>query len=506
MGEVYLATDSVLARPVAVKVLAEHQSRDAEIRARFEREALAAARLSHERYVVTVFDVGEHEGRPYIVMEYVDGGSVHDRLAQGPIPREQALTWLEQVGQALDRAHASGIVHRDVKPANVLLDSEGSVRVSDFGIASAAGLDTMTLPGTILGTAGYLSPEQARGEPATPASDRYALGVIAFELLTGTRPFAGDTPATQAFAHVNAPVPSAAGVAPELPRGVDRVLARALAKNPADRPASCAELVAELRDALEPIGPETEEATLAAAAAAGRRSVTAPTAATKVLPPGASRPTTRVDSGGTRQAVLSLLVSRIAASTEAARRLVETLRRRPRATAVALASTTLLAALAVTLLVGAADGDQRAPERAPATAERSGEQTIADQDADGAALNAQGFELMQAGRFEEALPILREAVGALRGSGTLDEAYASYNLAFTRFALGRCDGVTGLLDRSERVQGERSEIDALRAEWRARCAAPVVDEDDADADDNDAEARGAPPKGKGKGRGGGRDD
>ncbi|HSI97514.1 MAG TPA: serine/threonine-protein kinase, partial [Gaiellaceae bacterium] len=247
MGEVYRATDSVLERPVAVKLLAEHYAREPESRARFQREALAAARLSRERHVVTVFDVGEHYGRPLIVMEYVGGGSVHDRLSLGSVSREQALDWLEQVGQALDRAHESGIVHRDVKPSNLLLDSEGNIRVSDFGIASAAGLETVTLPGTVLGTAGYISPEQAGGEPATPASDRYSLGVIAFELLTGRRPFEGDTPATQAFAHVNASVPSAERLDSTLPRGIDDVLARALAKDPGDRPGSCAELVGQLR-------------------------------------------------------------------------------------------------------------------------------------------------------------------------------------------------------------------------------------------------------------------
>jgi len=208
MGEVYRATDSVLQRPVAVKLLSERYASDPDVRARFEREALTAARLSGARNVITVFDVGEHDDRPYIVMEYVEGGSVHDRLRRGPVRREQALEWLEQTARALDQAHANGVVHRDVKPANLLLDADDNVHVTDFGIASAAGLDTLTLPGTVLGTAGYLSPEQAQGEAATPASDRYALGAVAFELLTGRRPFESETAATEAFAHVNAPVPS----------------------------------------------------------------------------------------------------------------------------------------------------------------------------------------------------------------------------------------------------------------------------------------------------------
>ena len=199
MGEVYRATDSVLGRPVAVKLLADRHAREPDVRERFKREGRAAARLSAHPNIVTVFDVGEHEERPYIVMQYLSGGSVHDRLRAGGVEPVQALEWLEEAARGLDAAHASGIVHRDVKPANLLLDDQDDVHVTDFGIAAASGFDTLTLPGTVLGTAGYLSPEQARGEPATDASDRYALGVVAFELLTGRRPFAADTPVTETF-------------------------------------------------------------------------------------------------------------------------------------------------------------------------------------------------------------------------------------------------------------------------------------------------------------------
>ena len=232
MGEVYRAIDSVLERRVAVKLLSERHARDEDAHARFRREALSAARLSGAPHVITVFDVGEHGTQPYIVMEYLEGGSVHDRLREGRVSPGLALEWLDQAGQALDRAHAEGIVHRDVKPANLLLDRDGTIVVSDFGIASTSGFDTLTLPGTVLGTAGYLSPEQARGEPATAASDRYGLGVVAFELFTDRRPFEGDTAATEAFAHVTAPVPSAELIKPGLPDGVDEVLVRALAKSP----------------------------------------------------------------------------------------------------------------------------------------------------------------------------------------------------------------------------------------------------------------------------------
>src|ERR671935_687213 len=181
MGEIYRATDDTLGRAVAVKLLSERYARDQPVRQRFTREALAAARLSGEAHIVTIFDVGEWNDRPFIVMEYLGGGSLDDRLqAQGAVDPGEALGWLEQAAAALDAAHANGVVHRDVKPGNLLLDRTGDVHVADFGIASAAGLDALTLTGTVLGTAGYLAPEQAQGERATPASDRYALAVVAY--------------------------------------------------------------------------------------------------------------------------------------------------------------------------------------------------------------------------------------------------------------------------------------------------------------------------------------
>src|SRR5438270_7741638 len=174
MGEIYRATDATLGRAVAVKLLADRYSRDDGVRQRFTREALAAARLSGNPNIVTIFDVGEHAGRPFIVMEYLAGGSLEERLrADGAEPPSRALAWLEQAASALDAAHREGVVHRDVKPANLLLDRGGTVHVADFGIASAAGLGSLTQTGTVLGTASYLSPEQAQGERTSEASDLY---------------------------------------------------------------------------------------------------------------------------------------------------------------------------------------------------------------------------------------------------------------------------------------------------------------------------------------------
>src|SRR5262245_1451065 len=250
MGDIYRATDTVLGRDVAVKILADRYGADDSVRERFTREALAAARFSSEPNMVTIFDVGEHADRPYIVMEYLGGGSLDTVLRQeGPPPPERSFGWLEQAGRALDVAHREGVVHRDVKPANLMLDREGNVHVADFGIASATGLDSLTMTGTVLGTAGYLSPEQAQGDRATPASDRYALARVAFELLTGSRPFASDSPTAEAAAHVNAAVPSVSersGLPPEL----DPVFERALAKDPGRRYETAADFVAALRAAF----------------------------------------------------------------------------------------------------------------------------------------------------------------------------------------------------------------------------------------------------------------
>ena len=251
MGEIFRAEDADLARIVAIKVLADRYANDEAIRARFTREALAAARLSNAPSTVTIFDVGEHDDHPYIVMEYLPGGSLADRLVRdGAQPIGRSLEWLGQAAAALDAAHASGVVHRDVKPANLLLDNDDRVKVADFGVASAVGLGSLTEVGTVVGTAGYLAPEQARGEKATPASDRYALAVVAFELLTGTRPFERESSTAEALAHVSAPIPPASSLNPELPSQVDDALARGLAKEPEHRYETAADLVHALRDAL----------------------------------------------------------------------------------------------------------------------------------------------------------------------------------------------------------------------------------------------------------------
>jgi eukaryotic-like serine/threonine-protein kinase len=252
MASVWEAHDEVLGRDVAVKLLGSHLSEDDRARQRFQREARAAAGLSNHPNVVTIFDVGEHDGRTFMVMELLTGGTLADRLRSGDrISTRTALRWLREAASALDAAHAAGVVHRDVKPANMLLDQNGRLAIADFGIARLALEDQLTATGQVLGTASYISPEQAVGDPATAASDRYALAVVAFELLTGERPFRAENFAAQARAHVEDPPPLASELNPDLPPEVDDVLERGMAKDPKTRMATAGELVDDLEHALE---------------------------------------------------------------------------------------------------------------------------------------------------------------------------------------------------------------------------------------------------------------
>ncbi|HEU0337286.1 MAG TPA: serine/threonine-protein kinase [Gaiellaceae bacterium] len=444
MADVYRAHDEALGRDVAVKLLADRYASDEELRARFTREAHTAARLSGEPHVVTIFDVGEAGGRPYIVMELVPGGSLADRLRSAPVTPAESLLWLGQAAEALDAAHRLGVVHRDVKPANLLLDASGSLRVTDFGIATAAGDDTLTLAGSILGTWGYMSPEQASGGRATAASDRYSLAAVAFELLTGHRPYAAETPTAEAHAHVTAPVPRASEVEPSLPRGVDAVLARGLAKRPDDRPASAGELVAALRAAFR--------ADATATVVDGAAPVPVPAAAGRRRAPLVALGVAALLLAGVAGAALAAAMS----GDDPASR-VET-----QVLTVVRTQTTEGAPETTTVTV-------EAPTPPPPPAPPSPPPAPDEDGQSGEDLNDEAFRLMQEGDFAGALALLEQAVADLTGDGSLAEAYAAYNLAFTRFALGRCDGVAELLDRSEQVQGKRSEINRLRKDLRKTC-------------------------------------
>ncbi len=254
MADVYLAHDQLLGREVAVKVLHHHFAEDQEFVERFKREASSAAALSHPN-IVGIFDRGEWNGTYYIAMEYVAGRSLKAIVREtGPLDPAVAIDTVIQILRAARFAHRRGVIHRDLKPHNVILDEEGRARVTDFGIARAGASD-MTLTGSIMGTAQYLSPEQAQGYAVSAASDIYSVGVILYELLTGVVPFEGETAVAVAFKQVSAAPRPPSEMNPSLPHSLDAVVLRALAKDPIERYADDDELIAALqaeREALPP--------------------------------------------------------------------------------------------------------------------------------------------------------------------------------------------------------------------------------------------------------------
>jgi serine/threonine-protein kinase len=261
MADVWLAEDQELGRKVAIKMLHDRYANDPQFVERFRREATHAAGLSHPN-VVSIFDRGEAGGSYFIVMEYVEGRTLKELIVtRGPCPVPVAISYVRQVLAALRYAHRNGIVHRDIKPHNVLVDHEGRVKVADFGIARA-GSSQMTEAGSIIGTAQYLSPEQARGAPVDESSDLYSTGILLFELLTGKVPFTGETPVEIAMKHLSQVPPAPSSIRSEIPHDLDLVVLRALAKEPADRYRSAKEMDRDLElvGRGDAVGPETEEA------------------------------------------------------------------------------------------------------------------------------------------------------------------------------------------------------------------------------------------------------
>lgn len=247
MAEVYEAHDELLDRPVAVKLLRPDMAADLEVRSRFEVEARSAARLHHPN-VVAVFDTGEDAGDPYLVMELLPGESLADRMAQGPVEPEWLCRVADDVLAALGSAHDSGLVHRDVKPANVLIAADGRAKVADFGIAKsveAVGAD-LTSTGLLLGTPAYLAPERIDGQPATARSDLYSFGVVLYEALAGAKPFQGSTAVAMASAIATMPPPPLHGARPDLDPHLVAAVERAMSKDPAERPSTAAEMASDL--------------------------------------------------------------------------------------------------------------------------------------------------------------------------------------------------------------------------------------------------------------------
>ncbi|MGH2888148.1 MAG: protein kinase domain-containing protein [Solirubrobacteraceae bacterium] len=254
MSTVYRALDVTLERHVAVKLMNREVAEDSDQLERFRREARAVAQLSHP-HIVGVIDAGEDGGpdhpRPYIVLEYVEGETLKERIRRlGPLPVTEAIAYAIEIARALGAAHAQHIIHRDVKPQNVLIDPEGAAKVTDFGIARTLEEDGLTADGRVLGTTDYVSPEQALGEQVTGQSDLYSLGIVLYEMLTGEVPFQGESQVAVAMKHVREAIPDVQVRAPRVSAALASVLETATAKRPEDRYASDAELIADLEEVL----------------------------------------------------------------------------------------------------------------------------------------------------------------------------------------------------------------------------------------------------------------
>jgi eukaryotic-like serine/threonine-protein kinase len=302
MGAVWAATDERLGRRVAIKMLKDQLAEDPRFVERFRREARAVAALSHP-HIANVYDYGEDGGNHFIVMELAEGRDLARILAsEGPIDPSRTGSIGARICDALASAHRAGVVHRDIKPANVIIGAGDRVKVTDFGIARAAGDSTLTATGAMIGTAGYISPEQASGTPVGPLSDIYSLGIVLYEMLTGAPPFVGDSPLSIAMQHVQSEIPSPSRVNPEVPADLDEIVARATAKEPEDRFPSADDIANALRGATDP----SATAVMPGAAVGGAPQETRPL--TREEPP---EPRTRERPVGTprRRSVTPLVIA-----------------------------------------------------------------------------------------------------------------------------------------------------------------------------------------------------
>lgn len=253
MAAVYKAYQAAMERYVALKILPRHFADDPQFVARFEREAKLVAQLQHP-HILPVFDYGQAEGYTYIVMPFVQGGTLTASLTGQPLPLSRIRQVISQVGDALDYAHARGMIHRDVKPSNVLIDERGNCLLTDFGLARIVeGSTDLTTSGTVMGTPAYMSPEQGSGKKVGPRSDVYSLGIILYEMATGRVPFTAETPVAVIIKHIQDPLPPARSLNPALPEGVERVILKALSKSPEDRFRSAGELVSAIQAATPDI-------------------------------------------------------------------------------------------------------------------------------------------------------------------------------------------------------------------------------------------------------------
>ena len=246
MADVFLAIDTILNRQVAIKILRADMSTDAVSILRFEREAQASAALAHPN-IVEIYDVGDYKGHHYIVMEYVTGKTLKQVIkARGPLLNEEAVDIMKQLCSAIAEAHSRGIIHRDIKPQNVIVKADGSVKILDFGIATAKGAMQLTQANNVMGSVHYLAPELAKGEPSSPQSDIYALGICFYEMLAGDVPFKADQAVQVALKHMREPMPDIRNVNPKVPQSIANIITKACAKAPSQRYRSCDEMLRDI--------------------------------------------------------------------------------------------------------------------------------------------------------------------------------------------------------------------------------------------------------------------
>ena len=470
MATVYLAEDCVLGRRVAVKRM-RSDPRGPHDTERFRREARLGASLSHPN-VVTVFDTLAGEDGVLIVMEYVEGETLAEEIDRGRIPPERTIAILAAVASALDHAHAAGIVHRDVKPGNVLLSPEGTVKLADLGIATAAESTRITAANDIVGTLAYISPERLEAShPGGPESDVYSLAVLAWEMLSGQQLNRGSTPAEVLHRVTTGRPPDLREAWPEAPPGLAGVIQDALHADPACRPGSAGEFVSRLRDSLEP-GPMEEEPD-----DDPTETMTAPTAL-------AADPLVR------REPAELLERSGEPPSIEQPSPPVTQRGRGPRGALVVMAGLALagIAALAIALIGGgdeeksgrgdrvasdrqqqsdgdgggAANEEASAPEAAGAPPETTAQTTeaAAPTGEDPAALNDQGYALIQSGDYEGAIPLLQQSVDSYpEGTTDLNYAYALYNLGNALRLAGRPEEAIPVLEQRLEIPNQTSTVE-----------------------------------------------
>jgi serine/threonine protein kinase len=469
MASVLLCEDERLGRQVAVKRL--HADSPVDVERRFNREAKLGASLNHPN-LVSVFDTATDDEGVLIIMEYVEGEPLSRLLRRGPLRPEEVCRMVCDLGEALDHVHAQGIVHRDVKPGNVLIRHDGVTKLVDLGIATAADISRITRSGVVLGTAAYMAPEQLEGKEVGPATDVYSLAAIAFEALSGRKPREGRTPMEIAHRIATEGPPDLREAWGRAPAKAARVLQRGMAREPARRPPSAGDLADELADALRNPPAET---------AASRRFARRP-----VAPVPAAAPAHADKTADDEPAPTAAPIRRARSG------------RRPGLPAIAIAL--VFVALAIAAVTGSVlssgDDESSSPraDRAPAQPRQSepakkqkkakkdtkaeqsqgapadaapaapaapapAAEAPASSSASGAELNAQGFELMNQGRYAEAVPILQQAVESFpKGTTDLNYAYALYNLGRSLRLVGQPDKAIPILEQRLKIPNQTETV------------------------------------------------